>query len=69
MQLDAEEDGEPFFKPQQQTGAPPVSGKQKELEDGEEQDVDQRPPQTGEDEQRGEAAQAAADRSTVEQEE
>ena len=66
MQLDADEDGEPFFKPQQPTAAPPGVGKQKEQagDDGK-----LLKPQTDLQYHEGETAQAAAATATAEQEE
>ena len=67
MQLDADEDGEPFFKPQQVNAAPTASSKPKK-----EGDVNEHTEQSpGIDDQgrgEGETAQAAAATTTAEQE-
>ena len=70
MQLDADEDGEPFFKPQPPLSAPIPSGQPKRAEGpGGGEQPQQR--QSGADEGReeGETAQAAAATLTAEQEE
>lgn len=69
MQLDAEEDGEPFFKPQQVNTAPTASSKRKDA-DEEGVEASQRSPSREDDGMReGETAQAAAATATAEQEE
>ncbi|KAL9128104.1 MAG: hypothetical protein Q9217_003157 [Psora testacea] len=70
MQLDADEDGEPFFKPQPAVTAPFRNNQQKMQEDGE--GVEQSQQRQGEEDGNigeGETAQAAAATATLEQEE
>ena len=69
MQLDAEEDGEPFFKPQQPNIALPASSKQKEHDEGEDRAMNEQSNSKGEDNSPGETSQAAASAVTAEQEE
>lgn len=58
MQLDADEDGEPFFKPS--AIAPAPLHNRKELHEGEQQQHSQDPSTTGQPREEGESQQAAA---------
>lgn len=70
MQLDAEEDGEPFFKPQQNV-VPPDSkmGPQEDAGQGDGEQAQQAQVNSVDERDAGETAQAAAATATVEQEE
>ena len=69
MQLDADEDGEPFFKPQQVNAAPTASSKSKAMREQDQRgELHKSPGSEDEVGRDGETAQAAAATATVEQE-
>ena len=68
MQLDADEDGEPFFKPQQINAEPTASSKPKAKREGDAKEEPQQPPGSENEGTRdGETAQAVAATATVKQ--
>ena len=70
MQLDADEDGEPFFRPQRVVTAPIPNDQQRKLGDGSGGESSQlRRGEEDEEREDGETAQAAAATATIEQEE